>query len=257
MFVNRIKELLKRDEVVLGTWVTFQESLSAQILGRIGFDFLSIDMEHGPVTLDALQRIALATATTPALPIVRTAWNDSRAIQVPLDCGIAGVIVPYVNDLATAHRVMQDARYPPLGGRSCGGLRSPFAFGVDIPTYFAGANEQILLFLMTETKAAVGIAADVAALEGVDGLFVGPHDLSISLGLRYPEAWDEGVPALHDAVASVAKVALRAGKFAGILAKDAAMAKRCIALGYRFIAVGGDARFLESAARQTHSELRQ
>jgi 4-hydroxy-2-oxoheptanedioate aldolase len=257
MLSNRLKDNLRRDEVVLGTWTTIQDALATQILGRCGFDFLTIDMEHGPVTLQALQQTALAAATTSALPIVRTAWNDSCSIQVSLDAGVAGAIVPYVNDLATAQRVVHDARYPPMGKRSVGGLRSPFAFNVDdIGTYQAEANDNVLLFIMCETKEAAEIAGEVAALAGVDGLFVGPRDLSLSLGLSYPRAWDEACAPLHDAVAAIAHAARNAGKNAGILARDIEMARKCIELGYRFVAVGDDALFLQQGARAILSALR-
>ncbi|MGH7707105.1 MAG: HpcH/HpaI aldolase family protein [Vulcanimicrobiaceae bacterium] len=257
MLTNRLKDRLRADEPVFGTWLNFNDSLSAQVLGRSGFDFLVIDMEHGPITAESAEAIAIATKTTPALPIVRTAWNDSVSVQRSLDMGVVGAIVPYVNDVATARRVVADGRYPPLGGRSRGGVRSPYAFDTDVATYVAGANDAVLLLIMIETAAAVQVVDQIVALDGVDGVFVGPNDLSATNGLAYPASWDTGAPQLHDAVAAVAKAARANGKFAGILAKDVAMAERCLELGYRFLAVGNDVGMLSGAATAATAKLRR
>ena len=231
---NWVKQKLRQGSVSIGSWVSMDGVLPAEVMAIAGFDWLVIDMEHGPVSMEAAQRIIAAIRTTPTVPLVRVGWNESGLIQPALDSGAFGVVVPMVNTRAQAEQVVRDTRYPPLGERSRGGMR---------------ANDETLVLVQLETAEALANAAAMAALDGIDGLFVGPNDLASSLGC-WPPVWDDQPAELAAAIARVPVVAHEYGKAAGIMVPNADVANQCIRLGYEFIALTSDAALLEQAARR-------
>jgi 2-keto-3-deoxy-L-rhamnonate aldolase RhmA len=241
--------------VTIGTWSTLGNDLALQILGNAGFDWVLIDMEHGPVPFSAMQLGVTALCTTPAAPIVRVTWNESALIQAALDSGAYGVLVPMVESGEGARRAVRDARYPPLGSRSRGGLRAPFAFGTDPVTYGRSADGATLLMVQIETVAALESLDEIAAVDGVDVLFVGPSDLATSWGV-----WPIDMTRMPDdyaaAIARVPTVARAHGKHAGILTYSPQVAQACIALGYTFVGVHSDATLLQDAARGIVAAMR-
>ncbi len=252
---NRVKRLLREGAVTVGSWVALDGMLPAEIMAACGFDWLVIDMEHGPVSMGAAQGAMAAIRTTGTVPLVRVGWNRTELIHQALDIGAYGIVVPMVNTVEEARQAVKDARYPPLGDRSRGGARAPLAFGADAVTYGRRADDELLLVVQIETAAAVAAAAEMAALEGIDGLFVGPNDLSSSLGV-WPPVWDEQPAALAEAIARIPVVARAHGKSAGIMVPNAEIANRCIALGYDFVALTSDAALLERAARVERAAVR-
>ncbi len=255
-----LRQRMLAGEPVLGAWLMFSDPFVAEVMAHAGWDWLLVDMEHGPVSLEAATAMVTAIRTTPVVPFVRPAWNESSQIQRTLDLGCAGIIVPVVNGAEDARRVVRDARYPPLGERSRGGVRPQLAFGMDAMTYFERANAEVLVLVQIETETAVANVAEIVAVDGIDGVFLGPNDLAASGGKRWPDVWNADA-AYMDAVARVAAVTRAAGKVAGFLARDAAMAKQVVGMGYRFVGVSSDAAFLTSAAKRavegTRSELNQ
>ncbi len=247
MRTNRPKELLRAGKPAIGTWLTLESDLAAGAVAAEGFDWAMIDMEHGPVGPEAAQRLVSALLGTPAAPLVRVTWNESSLIQAAYDMGAYGVLVPFVDSRDDALRAVHDARYPPLGRRSRGGLRAPLAFGTDAVTYGRGANDATLLAVQIETAAALDALDEIAAVEGIDVLFVGPGDLAESMGV-WPPQMDAMAPAYAAAIARVPEVARAHGKDAGILVYDTAVAQRCLRLGYTFVGVGSDATMLQGAA---------
>ena len=252
---NRVKLLLREGAVTVGSWVTLDGLLPAELMAMCGFDWLVIDMEHGPLSMDAAQGAMAAIRTTETVPLVRVGWNRTELIHQALDIGAYGLVVPMVNSVAEARQAVKDARYPPLGDRGRGGVRARLAFDTDAVTYGRRADEEILLIVQIETAEAVAAAEEIAALEGIDGLFVGPNDLSSSLGV-WPPVWDEQPPELAGAIARIPVVARARGKSAGIMVPNAEIANRCVALGYDFIALTSDAAFLERAARAELAAVR-
>jgi len=245
---NKVKRLLREGAVTVGSWVTLDGLLAAEVMAARGFDWLVIDMEHGPVSMDAAQGMMAAIRTTETVPLVRVGWNRTELIHQALDIGAYGLVIPMVNSLAEARQAVKDARYAPLGDRSRGGSRAPLAFVTDAVTYGRRANDETLLIVQIETAEAVAAAEEMAALDGLDGLFVGPNDLSSSLGV-WPPVWDNQPDTLAAAIARIPVVAHAHGKAAGIMVPDAAIANRCIAQGYDFISLSNDASLLERAAR--------
>ncbi len=251
---NMVKRRLADGAVTVGSWVALDGALAAEIMANAGFDWLVVDMEHGPLSLGAAQGAVTAIRTTGTVPLVRVGWNDSALIQQGLDTGAYGIVVPMVNTAAEAERAVRDARYPPLGERSRGGVRPPLAFGTDPTTYGHNANRETLLLVQIETAEAVAAAEEIAAVEGVDGLFLGPNDLASSLG-TWPPVWEDQPAELAAGIARIPVAARAHGKAAGIMVPDATIAHRCIALGYTFISLTTDARFLAAAARQEREKV--
>lgn len=252
---NRVKRLLREGAVTVGSWVTLDGMLPAEIMAVCGFDWLVIDMEHGPVSMETAQGIIAAIRTTETTPLVRVGWNETALIHQALDIGAYGLVVPMVNTVEEAQRVVKDASYAPRGDRSRGGVRARLAFGTDATTYGRRANDETLIIVQIETAEAVEQAEAIAALDGIDGLFVGPNDLSSSLGV-WPPVWDDQPPELAAAIARIPVVAHAYGKAAGIMVPNAEIANRCIAQGYDFISLTSDAALLERAVRAEREAVR-
>ncbi|HYZ16199.1 MAG TPA: aldolase/citrate lyase family protein [Candidatus Acidoferrum sp.] len=244
------------DQAALGSWLSIADALSAEVMAAVGWDWLLIDMQHGPIPFEAAGAMVTAVRACGATPFVRPAWNESSQIQRALDLGAHGIIVPVVNTAHDALAVVSDAYFPPLGERSRGGVRAPLAFATDGNTYRERANDEILVFVQIETDEAVENAAAIAAVDGIDGLFVGPNDLAASSRKRWPDdVWNRDA-AYMETIASIPRHAASAGKKAGILARDPAMARETIAMGYRLIGIAADVTFLLSAASAALESMR-
>lgn len=256
MRTNAVKAKLAAGGVALGAWVNSSDAQIAWIMASAGFDWLIVDMEHGPVPLAAAAEAIATIRTTPTEPFVRAAWNASTAIQPPLDCGASGIMIPMVNDAASARQAVGDARFPPLGERSRGGVRAALSFQTDTIDYCANANDEVFVLAQIETRRAIEHLAEIAAVPGIDCLFVGPNDLATSYGQTYPAAWAAKNEGYAAAIAAVPRVARAHGKAPGILANSAAMANECIELGYTVVGVSADTSYLAAAAKRELAAVR-
>ncbi len=241
---------VEKGERLFGTWCNLGSSITAEIAGLAGFDWVLIDMEHGSGDYGNLVHQIQAVAATPAAPIVRIAWNDPVAFKRVLDLGASGIMVPYVQTADEARSAVRAMRYPPNGVRGVASLNRATRFGVGFAEYAARADTELLTIVQIETPAAVENAAQIAAVEGVDVLFVGPLDLSTGLGVqgRYDE------PAYLDAIDRVVEAARDAGKASGILLLSADAVEPMAARGLRFIALGSDGG-LVAAGMRANAEL--
>jgi 4-hydroxy-2-oxoheptanedioate aldolase len=239
--------MLANGHPALGSWLMYPDAFVAESMARAGWDWLLVDMEHSPMSLPEAAAMVTAIRTTDVVPYIRPAWNDPAAIQQALDLGCAGIIVPVVNSADDAKRVVSDARFPPLGQRSRGGMRPILAFETDAMTYAERSNNELVVLVQIETTLAVQNVEAICAVEGVDGVFLGPNDLAASRGQRWPDAWaDEDYRSM---VRRVAAVALEHEKIAGFLARDPGMAVEAAEMGYRFIGVSSDINYLTSSAK--------
>jgi 4-hydroxy-2-oxoheptanedioate aldolase len=252
---NALKRRLAAGETVLGSWLSLPDALAAEAMARLGWDWLLIDMEHGPAALNEAVAMLTAVRTTEVTTFVRAAWNESSHIQRVLDLGCSGIVVPVVNSAEDARSVVRDARFSPLGERSRGGVRAALAFGTDPATYFARANDEVLVFVQVETEAAVERVDEILAVDGLDGIFIGPNDLAGSVGKRWPDVWGNDEPYMA-MIRRAAEATQRAGKVAGILANSPAMAKQTAEMGYRFIGVSSDVNYMTAAAKRALEEAR-
>lgn len=252
---NNVKNKLKAGGVSVGSWLAFESPLSAEIMASAGFDWLMVDTEHGPIAGNAVINLINACRAAQCVPFVRVIWNESSLIQQALDMGAHGVLVPVVNTRKQAEAAVQDAKYPPLGGRSCGGIRAPIAFGTDMATYRPRANDETLLMVQIETPEAAQNADDIASVEGVDVLFVGPNDLALTMN-EWPLNWSKMSSAYKETIASIPRIAKQHGKHAGIQIFDPGFANDCVSMGYTFIGYSGDTGMLARAAKLARGEVK-
>jgi 4-hydroxy-2-oxoheptanedioate aldolase len=239
----------------VGSWLGFESPLSTEIMASAGFEWLMIDCEHGPITGETVIHLINATRAAGAIPIVRVIWNEPALIQQALDFGAYGVLIPMVNSRADAQAAAADGKYPPVGRRSRGGSRAPVVFGTEMGTYGPRANDETLLMVQLETVEAVAAADEIAGVEGVDVLFVGPADLALSMN-EWPLDWANASERYKAAIESIPRIAKAHGKFAGILAYEPAFAADCVRFGYQFVGYSADTAMLAKAARAARAEVK-
>jgi 2-dehydro-3-deoxyglucarate aldolase/4-hydroxy-2-oxoheptanedioate aldolase len=228
---------------LIGTSVTLDAPEIAEILSRCGFDWLFIDAEHGALSAAAVQHLVQATRGD-CLALVRVPENSPTWIKKMLDTGCDGIIIPQVNSAEEARRGVAAAKYPPQGTRSVGLARAQ-GYGMSFADYVATANEQVAVIIQIEHITAVDNLDSILEVEGIDGVLIGPYDLSGSMN-RLGEISSESV---QSAIARIKQGCIERGIPVGIFVMNAEGAKREAAAGYRFIAVGMDTVFLWSAAK--------
>lgn len=250
---NHVREKLKRGEVSIGTWLSLPDPVAARLMARVGFDWLTVDLEHTPTNFEtAAASFALTAGEGPA-PLARVPWNTGENIKRVLDNGAWGIIVPMVNSPAEARAAVDAARYAPLGSRSVGGSLHAPNFNTSPGTYYQKANDEILVVVMAEHVQSIEVLEDIAKVPGIDAMFVGPNDLLNSMGL--PPGFDSTDARFNDALRKVVSVAKKNGIAPGIHASDAAMAKKRIDEGFQFIAVASEVGFMLAKAQETAKAL--
>jgi 4-hydroxy-2-oxoheptanedioate aldolase len=239
-------------KAALGTMCNAASPLIAEWLGHSGYDFIVVDLQHGENNLDSVQVMLQALSSTPAIPVVRVPANVPMYIQRVLDLGAYGVIVPLVNTKAEAEAVAASVRYAPKGARSWGPVRGAIYGGAD---YFANSAKELLTLVMIESAEGLANAREILAVDGIDGCFVGPADLNISLG-HSPDKLPALAQDTTDGIATIAAIAKAAGKIAGIHAFSPDDAKQRIAQGFRFVTVMAETRMIRAGATEVLSALR-
>jgi 4-hydroxy-2-oxoheptanedioate aldolase len=248
-----IKDRVTAGERLFGTWCNLGSSITVEMAGLAGFDWVLVDNEHGVGDYSALVHQVQAASATPAAPIVRIAGNDPVVIKRVLDLGVSGVMIPYVQSADEARAAVRAMRYPPEGIRGVASLTRATGFGVGFDEYFRRANEDLLTIVQIETQAGVDAAAEIAAVDGVDVLFVGPLDLSTSLGVQ--KQYEN--PRFIEAVDTVVAAARASGKASGTLALDPAMLAPMLGRGMTFVAFGSDGGLVASGMRKNLETLRE
>ncbi|HYB04151.1 MAG TPA: aldolase/citrate lyase family protein [Nitrososphaerales archaeon] len=241
---NQLKEKLYAGKPSLGTWLSIGSPDVADTLKQLPFDWFLIDLEHSYISIETARNIMLTVLDTKITPLVRVGESDQYLIKRALDIGAYGVLVPLVNTAAEAERVVNYSKYPPLGSRGVGPVRTA-GYGNNLKDYVTTANDEILVGVQIETMQALANAEAIASTKGVDLVFVGPSDLTMSMGL----VTDRGNPKVAEAMQSVVKVCEKAGKIPGTLAATPDEAKRARKLGFRFISLGSDSKYLFQGAK--------
>ena len=235
---NDFKHALKAGKAQIGMWSSLSSHIVAEILAHAGFDWVLLDTEHSPNELPMVQAQLQAMVGGTATPVVRPAWNDMVLVKRFLDIGAQSLLLPYVQTKEEAENAVRYTRYPQAGVRGVAGATRAAGYG-RTKDYMKQAHEEICLLLQVETRKAMANIEAIAEVEGVDGIFIGPNDLSADLGYlgnwQHPEVWK----VMEDA----AKRIRRAGKAPGILVGEAE-GKRCLDMGYLFVAVGADTGML-------------
>ncbi|MCS6995974.1 MAG: aldolase/citrate lyase family protein [Casimicrobiaceae bacterium] len=248
---NPLRQLWQQDRAALNGWLAIPNSFTAETMAHQGWDSLTIDLQHGLIDYQAMVGMLQAISTTSTVPIVRVPWLDPGAIMKALDAGAYGVICPMVNTREDAQKLVAWTSYAPRGTRSFGPVRATLYAG---PDYAQAANDTIVRFAMIETVQALDQLDAILSVEGLDAIYIGPSDLSLSMGCR--PVFDEVDPPVVEAIAYILERARAHGVVAGIHNGEPRIARARIAQGFRFVSVGSDVRFMAAAARQTVDAMR-
>jgi 2-keto-3-deoxy-L-rhamnonate aldolase RhmA len=234
-----LKRILRQDKVAFGITVSIGHPDITDVLGAIGFDFINFDTQHTPLSIETVQSMMQAMSYSQTTPIVRVQWNDFAMINRALDIGAHGIIVPFVNTKEDLIKALQYATFPPKGLRSYGPRRAMLRD----PDYMNTADEEILVMPQIETKQALDNVESILSVEGIEAFFVGPYDLSKSLGVF--AQWNS--PVFEKALEKVLDAAENSGTSPGmlILFEDV---EKTIKRGFKLINIGGDVSFLKEAA---------
>jgi 4-hydroxy-2-oxoheptanedioate aldolase len=239
---NRLKQALLKNQTQIGLWSTLSSNYTVEVLAGAGFDWIVLDTEHSPTDLENLLGQLQAVAPYPTAPVVRVPWSDMVNIKRVLDIGAQSLLIPQINTAQEARNAVSFTRYPPVGLRGVAGATRGTRFG-RIKNYFKTAHEELCVILQIESREALDNLDAIAAVEGVDGLFIGPADLHASLGYPGERARADVQPIIEGAIKQI----LKAGKFAGILT-DEAMAQHWIDAGATFVGIGSDVGILARGA---------
>lgn len=236
---NGFKRAIKAGQEQIGLWSSLASHLSVEVLAGSGFDWLLLDTEHAPNDLPMVVTQLQATSESATHPVVRPPWNDQVVIKRYLDAGVQTFLVPYVQDEEEARAAVASTRYPPRGVRGFASASRASRYG-RVKDYYARCEEEICVLVQIETRRALGNLEAIAALEGVDGVFIGPGDLSADMGYLGQPGHPKVVETVLDAIRRIRACS----KAPGVLTGDEALARRFIEAGCLFTAVGSDVGLL-------------
>lgn len=251
--MNAFRQLLKAAGAhpPVGTWIMSASPLVAEAVGHCGFDWAVLDMEHAPADMMEVIHMLQAVASTKMVPVVRVPWNDTVTIKRVLDAGATTLLVPFVQSADEARRAVAATRYPPQGVRGVAGMSRAARFGI-ASSYLQHANEGIGLIVQLETPQALEQIEAIAAVEGVDALFVGPADLSAAMG----HLGQLTHPAVMEQMSRAIKRAKDLGKPIGSLGGTPEVVAQYRAMGFDFVAISSDLGLLARSAQAAISALR-
>lgn len=248
---NAFKRRLLGGETLFGLWMSLGSATAAEALSFTGYDWLLFDTEHAPVEVAGTLPLLQAAAAGPSAAVMRVAWNDRVLIKRALDIGAQTLLVPFVQTPEEAAEAVASCRYAPEGARGMAGAVRAARYGL-ARDYIATANAETGLLIQIETGPALARLEAIAGVEGVDGVFIGPADLSASMG--YPG--NHHHPEVQAALEGAAKRLIALGKAPGILATTPDEARHYLDWGYRFVALGLDLGLLLGAAQARLAEVR-
>ena len=250
---NRLKKIFKEGKAIINGWLEIPSSYSAEIMAHQGWDSLTIDMQHGAIDHSNLLQMFQAISTTDVVPMARLNWNEPGHIMKVLDSGAYGVICPMVSNRQQAQQFVQACIYPPKGYRSFAPTRAFMYGGSD---YVDHANNEILKLAMIETKEALQELDKIMSTPGVDGIYIGPADLSFAIGKKPSFDNPEGSPQ-YEQIVNILKYAKKNNIIAGIHNSTSEYAKKMIDLGFQIVTVGSDKALVSDAARVAVSKLKK
>ena len=239
---NEVRRRWAAKEPVICGWLSLGSSYAAEVVGWSGVDCVTADLQHGMADVQSIIGMLQAISATPASPFVRVPSLDPPMLMKVLDAGAYGVICPMVDTVEQARTLVEATTYPPRGNRSFGPARGLLYGGSD---YFAAADETIVRLAMIETAAGLEAVEAICAVEGLDGIFVGPNDLGLALGKGV--SGDPTDPLVRDAIARCVRAAKQAGKHIGIFCPSGAVAARCISEGFDFVVPNSDVNLMKAA----------
>ena len=241
---NRFRERLLAREKLIGCWLSLGSHITTEVLGVAGFDWLLLDAEHAPNDVISLIPQMMALKDSASAPIVRPPWNDPVIIKRLLDAGASNFLLPFVERADQARAAVAAPRYPPQGMRGVSVSQRGNRYG-SVPDYLKHVNDNIGVLMQIESRAGVAAAAEIAAVDGVDCLFIGPADLAAAYG----QLGASGHADVQDAIKKIHAAAQSAGKPTGILAPAEADARRYLDMGITFVGVGSDLGLLRMSSQ--------
>src|SRR5579863_1338301 len=255
MIPNKLKRLWSDGKPTINGWCSIGNAFTAEIMAAQGYDSVTVDMQHGALDYASLLPMLQAMRASGVVPMARVPWLEPGVIMKALDAGAYGIVCPMVNDARQAAEFVSYMRYPPLGQRSFGPTRVSVAAGAD---YGAKANGEMLAFAMIETKEGMANLASIAATPGLDGLYVGPADLTLGLAQgRLAPGFDREEPEMIGALKDILAACKANGIRAALHCGTPEYAARAIEWGYNMTTVSGDSRLLASAAGASVVKFRQ
>lgn len=239
---NKIRDVWAKGDAVVSAWLSIGNSYTAEIAGWSGYDCVLVDLQHGMTDIQTMIAMLQAISATPATPIVRVPSCDPAIIMKALDAGAFGIICPMINSAREAEAFVAATRYPPLGNRSFGPARGLLYGGAD---YFTHADSSIVRLGMIETLEGLKALDEICSVDGLDGIFVGPNDLGLTMGKgTLGDPTDEDV---KSAILRCLSAAKSHGKHAGVFCPSSAVAARRNSEGFDFVVPNSDANLLKSA----------
>lgn len=251
MRANRLRSLWQAGGAAVNGWLAIPNGFATEVMAQQGWDSLTIDMQHGLADEAALVPMLQAISTTDTVPVVRVPWLAPGIVMKALDAGAYGLICPMINTREDAERLVAYSHYAPMGVRSFGPIRASLYGGAD---YARHANDTIVTFAMIETAQALANLEDILSVPGLDAVYIGPSDLSLSLGCT--PVFDDLDPPAAQAIAHILARAKAHGVVAGIHCGRPDVARERVAMGFQFVTVGSDARLLAAGAQQVLREMR-
>ena len=249
---NALKRLWAAGGAAVNGWLAIPNSFAAETMAHQGWDSLTIDLQHGINDYATVIPMLQAISTTAVTPLARLPWLEEGICMKMLDAGCYGLICPMIDSAADAARFVAACRYPPQGRRSFGPIRALLYGGADYP---AKANDEIVLLAMIETRGGLASLDEILAVPGLDGVYIGPSDLSGALGCT-PKLDQDEAPVV-DAIAHILRRTRDRGLVAGIHNGTAAYALKMIELGFQFVTIGSDARLMAAKAGEVVGEMRR
>jgi 2-keto-3-deoxy-L-rhamnonate aldolase RhmA len=249
---NRTKQMLREGKQTCGGWLTMGSDVAAEIMAQVGFDWICIDTEHGHGGFQETRHQLQAISTANITPIVRVPWNDLVSIKKTLDLGAQGLIIPWINTKEQAEQAVRYCKYPPEGIRGFAGGTRIWRYGFD-DDYLQTVNDEILIAIQIETREAINNLKEIVNIPGIDVIFVGPGDLSFSLGCPL----DFENPDHQEAMKTIETVAKNAGIPLGtISAGDNEYLAQMYERGYQFVAVCCDMELMGTAAKNQFKKVK-
>ncbi len=250
---NKLKNFFKEGKAVINGWLQIPSSFTAEVMSKQGWDSLTLDLQHGLIDYTNLVQMFQAISASDTVPMARLNWNEPGQVMKVLDAGSYGVICPMVNNKEETEKFVKACLYPPLGFRSYGPIRGILYGGQD---YFKYANDEILKFAMIETSEALDNLDKIMSTKGLDGIYIGPSDLSVSLNEK-PGFDRPDTDPVYKEIMKILKHAQKNKLIAGIQNRRPDYALKMIKKGFQLVTIGSDQRYLASASSEALNELKK
>jgi len=250
---NKLKARIAAGKAAVNGWLAIPSGFSAEVMAQCGWDSVTVDMQHGVQDYQSMIQCFQAMDKHPITPLVRVPWNEPGIIGKCLDGGAWGIISPMCNNAAEAKALVDACMYPPLGKRSNGPIRAA-AYGENSP-YQSIANDEVLVIPMIETQAGIDNIDEILSVPGISGIYIGPSDMGLSLGMI--PILDREEPVIMDIYKKLLASCKKHGKFAGLHNGSAAYAARMIQMGFQFTTIANDSGLMARAAREAVTATRK